>query len=67
MSKILSADCLQFLQELAVATHCTETSLIEAGYDESIPEYIANGKTVKQVANVILSSRRRSARTAALH
>jgi len=50
----------QYLQALAEATNSTVESLVEAGYDQSVPEYIANGKTVKQVANVILSSRRRA-------
>lgn len=50
-----------FLSELAAKTNSTVESLIEAGYDESVPVYLANGLSVRQVANVILSSRRRAA------
>ena len=49
-----------YMQDLADATGSSVASLIEAGYDQSVPEYLANGKSVKQVASVILSSRRRA-------
>lgn len=52
----------KFLSDLAAATGRSRQALLAAGYDESIPGYLAAGKTVAQVAGGIRSAERFSQR-----
>lgn len=51
----------KFLGDLAEATGKSIHALRRAGYEKSIPEYIANGKTATQVANTMQAAARPAA------
>lgn len=57
--KPICAEHSRFLEEMAQAMGCSVESLVQAGYDESVPQYIANGKTAQQVAAIVMSNTRR--------
>lgn len=46
---------------MAQAMGCSVESLVAAGYDQSVAEYIANQKTPQQIASIVLSNARRAA------
>jgi len=54
------AEQAQFLGDMAQAMGCSVESLVAAGYDQSVQDYIANEKTPQQVASIVMSNARRA-------